>query len=303
MPVTKPRIITTYKLTKHTKLWGKYSPTYIVVHFTGGFSAKSDTLGGMLSCYKSFLSAGSNAHYLVGRDSIWEMVNPKVFYCTYSCGSGVGRKNACVIPGWGPSTYAGPLSMSHAAIAGHTNTINIEVCSCKTGKKRCDPMDDGWYFNESTYWNTVNLCAWLCEEFGIRVENIIMHNQVTGKICPAMWCNRKGAEEGFTAFKDNVSKVLNAEINAKPVETAQAPTAVTAPIQESQSSEVAVSNNVGAPTGGVITVPSDSLFYSRPTTEAPIVYQEQEGGSKYDYTLREGSFYYTDNGWVQLDLV
>lgn len=274
MSVSKPNISTLYRLSRNIKSWGRYSPTYIVIHFTGGFSETSDTLGGMMSSYKLFLQGGSNAHYLVGRDAIWEMVNPKSYYCTYSCGSSVGKVNACVIPGWGPSAYKGPLSMSHAALAGHTNTINVEICSCKSGRKTCDPMDDGWYFNDSTYLNAVKLCAWLCDEFSIKINNIIMHNQVTGKICPAMWCNREGAENGFNAFKQNVAAILNEVDEDTPVSPSP------------------------KPTGGTLRIAADTIFHSRPNANSPVVYVSKAESSM-EYSIKNGDYYYTDNGWTQ----
>lgn len=272
MSVKKPEIITSYRLGSSIKTWGKYSPKYIVIHFTGGYSMNSDNLGGMLSCYSNFIKAKTNAHYLVGKEAIWEMVNPKLFYCKASCGSSVGKKNPCVIVGWGPRTYMGPLSMSHAAVAGHTNTINIEVCSCKVGPKVCRPMDDGWYFSQGTYKNAVNLCAWLCDEFGIKINDIIMHNQVTGKLCPAMWCNKPGAEEGFNKFKMDVSIVLNDVVNEN---------VVCEPI----------------PQPSQISVEPDSLFYSKPSTDSPVV-DISTSSSYMDYTLKNGDFYYTDKGWL-----
>lgn len=272
MPIKKPSISTTHRLTQHTRLWGRHSPIYIVIHFTGGFG---DSISSMLSCYNDFVKAGSNAHYLVGRNDIWELVNPKLFYCTYSCGSSVGKKNECRIIGWGPETYKGSLSMSHAAIAGHSNTINIEICSCKSGRRKSDPMDDGWYFNNGTYTNAVNLCAWLCDELGLKVSNIIMHNQVTGKICPAMWCNRDGAESGFIKFKEDVASVLN----------------------EIQDTEIATPSP--KPPNGIIMIPKDSIFYSRPTIESAIVYMATTDTSL-EYTMSSGTFYYTEFGWIPL---
>lgn len=274
MSVSKPSISSSHKLWANITKWGRNAPAYIVIHFTAGFGQNSDNPAGMLSTYKSYVERGSNAHYLVGRDSIWEMVNPKTYFCTFSCGSRVGKKNACVVDGWGPSAYKGPLSMSHAGVAGHTNTINIEICSCKTGRKRCDPMDDGWYFNTETYMNAVKLTAWLCDEFGIKVSNIIMHNQVTGKLCPAMWCNAPGAEAGFETFKQNVAMLLNEVEEDTPV---QSPNPM--------------------PEGGMVNVAADSYFYSRPSTDAPIVGTAQSNESL-SYTISKNGFYFTDNGWV-----
>jgi len=272
MSVSKPTMSSAHKLWANITRWGRNVPAYIVVHFTGGFV---DNAAGMLATYKSYAERGSNAHYLVGRDSIWEMVDPKTHFCTYSCGSRVGKKNACEVPGWGPSTYKGPLSMSHAGVAGHSNTINVEICSCKEGRKSCDPMDDGWYFNDSTYFNAVKLVAWLCDEFGIKVTSIIMHNQVTGKLCPAMWCNRPNAEDGLETFRSNVAALLN-EVDED--------TPVTSPNP--------------MPQGGIVNVARGSLFYSRPNADSPIVAQADSDVSL-PYTVTSNGFYYTDNGWIQ----
>lgn len=271
MSATRPSVNSSYRLGEHIYNWGRHTPVYIVMHFTGGFS---DSKSAMLSIYKSYLARGSNAHYLVGASDIWEMVNPHTYYCGYSCGSPVGRKNACLAPGWGPSAYKGTLSMSHAGIAGHSNTINVEVCSCKEGNKRCDPLDDGWYFSDETYVNTVRLVSWLCDEFGIRTDRIIMHNQVTGKLCPAMWCNRPGAEAGFEQFRKDVSAVLNEVEEDTPVSPSP------------------------KPMDGTIIVAADSLYYSRPNVDSIVVGMAQTDATE-GYTLRNGDFYYTDKGWTQ----
>lgn len=276
MSILKPKISTANKLTKNIKPWGRNYPRYVVFHFTGGFGENSDTTTGMMDSYIHMESNGSNAHYLVGRDSIWEMVNPKTYYCTYSCGASVGRQSECLIPGWGPLTYMGSLSMSHSKLAGHTNTINVEVCSCKVGTSICKPMDSGWYFTDGTYTNAVKLIAWLCQEYGIKIDNIIMHNQITGKICPAMWCNREGAEAGFSKFKEDVSSMLNG-LNTSDTFKSPSP----------------------KPEGGRITIPMDSLFYSRPSMDAPIR-SVAKSDMDLEYTIKEGDFYCTPKGWTMV---
>ena len=272
MAVSKPSISGAHRLGANITRWGRNVPAYIVIHFTSGFS---DSTSNMLKIYQSYVERGSNAHYLVGKSAIWEMVNPKTHFCTYSCGSRVGKRNACALDGWGPSTYKGPLSMSHAGVAGHANTINVEICSCKTGRRRCDPMDDGWYFNTETYMKAVQLTAWLCDEFGIKVSNVIMHNQVTGKLCPAMWCNSPGAEAGFETFKQNVASLLNEVEEDTPVESPSP-----------------------MPEGGTINVAADAYFYSRPSMNSPIV-GNTHAAESLSYTIEKNGFYYTDNGWIQ----
>lgn len=268
----KPKNISgMHRLWAHISRWGRLSPKYIVFHFTSGIGDNADSAVSMNKIYKTYVERGSNAHYMVGRREIWEMVSPSTYYTTYSCGSPVGKKNACKIPGWGVTAYKGPLSMSHAGIAGHTNTINVEVCSCKLGPKKCDPTSDGWYFHPDTYKNAVNLFAWLCDEFGIKVSNIIMHNQITGKLCPAMWCNRDGAEAQFEQFKSDVGALLNDAEQGTPPEV---------------------------PSGGLVELSAGTLFYARPSTNA-IVLAQAKSDMSLRYSLKEGPFVYTDMGWAE----
>ena len=88
-----------------------------------------------------------------------------------------------------------------------------------------------------------------------------------------MWCNAPGAESQFERFRNNVSAILNEVEEDTPV---------------SPSPE---------PVGGTIDVAADSLFYSRPSIDAPVIWQSQTDGEM-DYTLESDGFYYTENGWV-----
>lgn len=269
MAILRPDISTQYKLTKNIAVWGRYTPAYVVVHFTGGLE---DSVGGQLSTYKSYLTAGSDAHYLVGAAGIWEMVDPETYCTRCSVGSPCGKKNECMVKGWGPSTYRSKLASDHAGAAGHQNCISVEICSEKAGRKICDPMDDGWYFTDDTYAKAVRLVAWICDHWGIKVSNIIMHNQITGKLCPAMWCNRDGAEAGFYKFREDVSYLMN-EID-KPI-----------------------ANPSPAPDKTSITVAQGTYFYFRPSEHSAKVGQAQHGMTLTSTIIQNG-FCCTDQGWV-----
>lgn len=258
-------------LVEHIKIWGRNRPQYVVIHFTGG---TSDTAAGQLFTYKSYLRDGSNAHYLVGAAGIWEMVNPKLFYCTCSVGSSCGKKNECKMPGWGPSTFRGKLCMSHAGVVGHQNSISVEICSGKKGRKISDPMDDGWYFSDHNYKLAVELVAWICDEWSIKTDHIVMHNQVTGKLCPAMWCNSTGAEQGFFKFREDVAYKMN-ELD-RPIES---------PTPEPDKT-------------GTVQVAKGAYFYARPLTSSARVGQATSDTS-IEYSFEQNGFYCTEQGWVQ----
>jgi len=271
MAISKPSTSSLYRLTRNISFWGRNRPEFLVVHFTGGLS---DDLAGQLATYKSYLAAGSNAHYLVGSAGIWEMVDPEQYYTRCSVGSPCGKKNECNVKGWGPDTYRGKLAGDHAGVAGHQNSISVEICSAKAGRKICDPMDAGWYFKNATYKKAVELCAWICDHWSIKVDHIIMHNQVTGKLCPAMWCNAEGAEAGFFRFREDIAYKMN-EIDRP----------ITSPNPEPDNTQT-------------IAVGVGTYFYSRPSLRAARVGQAQ-GDSVLKYTIEQNGFCCTDQGWVQ----
>lgn len=271
MAISKPSIDSRYKLTSNVARWGRNRPSFLVVHFTGGLA---DTPAAQLLTYKSYLSAGSNAHYLVGASGIWEMVDPEQFYTRCSVGSACGVKNECKVKGWGPDTYKGSLACDHAGIAGHSNSISVEICSAKAGRRVCDPMDAGWYFTDSTYRKAVVLCAWICDHWSIKIDHIIMHNQVTGKLCPAMWCNSDGAEAGFFKFREDIAYRMN-EID-RPI----------------------VSPNPEPDNTRTVEVGIGEYFYSRPKEESAKTGQARSDMTL-TYSIEQNGFCCTDQGWVK----
>lgn len=91
-------------------------------------------------------------------------------------------------------------------------SISIECCHPDaTGK-----------FTAETENALAELCAYLCEKFGLGTEDIIRHYDVTGKQCPLYWSPTKYqsaevANGRFKAFKDYVGVLLKRN---KPPDTA-----------------------------------------------------------------------------------
>ncbi|MBP1546612.1 MAG: N-acetylmuramoyl-L-alanine amidase, partial [Oscillospiraceae bacterium] len=77
----------------------------------------------------------------------------------------------------------------------------------------CHPDSSG-KFTEATEKALAELCAYLCEKFGLNPMNdIIRHYDVTGKQCPLYWSPTKFvskaiADGRFTAFKERVSGLM-----------------------------------------------------------------------------------------------
>ena len=75
--------------------------------------------------------------------------------------------------------------MAYASNERNKDTISIECChSDKEGK-----------FNQKTYRALIRLCAWLCDKYEIKKDNIIRHYDVTGKLCPLYYVKHTQAWE------------------------------------------------------------------------------------------------------------
>lgn len=87
----------------------------------------------------------------------------------------------------------------------HANSYSVSIECChpdRTGK-----------FNEETERSLAELCVFLLEKFGLGVDDIIRHYDVTGKQCPLYWSPTKYqsaevANARFKAFKDRVAAMI-----------------------------------------------------------------------------------------------
>lgn len=128
---------------------------YIVIHYTAN---NGDTAWGNTNYFKSTYR-GASAHYFVDENSIWRCVEDKNI--SWHCGGGLQGSN-------GHSFYK---------ICTNSNSIGIEMCSRKYA-------NGTYYFKEQTINNCIWLVKYLMNTYGIDVNHIIRHYDVTGKICP-----------------------------------------------------------------------------------------------------------------------
>lgn len=279
MTVEKPSIRHAFSIDWHTQRWGRGkmapAPEYVVVHFTGSGGKGGSALG----VYKDWVTREKktrcNAHYIIDATGIYEGVDPKKYGCLAATGSKPSEEHISFFPD-------SPLSCSHASVAGNYNTINIETCSAKrtpVSRRRNAYMDNDFYFPDATYKNLVALTAWLLDEFSIPLTNLIMHHQITGKLCPAMWCNSKDAINQWNLFKSDVAQVLN-----------KAPTADDLPAPTGASSE-------SGGTEGTISVKKGTPYYMDAEGTVMLGYITSDKSLK--YTAVKGDMYYTNEGYVK----
>lgn len=77
--------------------------------------------------------------------------------------------------------------IAYASNERNADTISIECCI----------DNDAGRFNEKTYDSLVHLVAWLVGEYDLKIEDIIRHYDVTGKICPKYFVEHESAWEDF----------------------------------------------------------------------------------------------------------
>lgn len=77
--------------------------------------------------------------------------------------------------------------IAYASNERNVDTISIECCI----------DNDAGRFNEKTYDALVHLVAWLVGEYDLKIDDIIRHYDVTGKICPKYFVEHESAWEDF----------------------------------------------------------------------------------------------------------
>lgn len=148
---------------------------YIVYHYTAN-DGDTDEANGK---YFNGKNRNASAHYFVDDDSITQSVPDD--YVAYSVG---GSKY--------PNTKGGKLYGK----ATNANTLNIEMC---------DTIKNGKYeASAKTQENALALGREKMKQYGIPIDRVIRHYDVTGKQCPAYFVNE-------TAWANFKAKLVNAD--------------------------------------------------------------------------------------------
>ena len=155
---------------------------YLVIHYVGA-------LGGAKNNCDYYASGhiGASAHYYVGFEGeIWQSVEDKNI--AWSVGAPSYKHPSCR----------------------NSNSLNIEMCVRKKSTKTMNATDKDWYFEDATYKNTVLLAVELMKKYNIPFNNLLRHYDVTGKWCPAPFCENN-TKYTWDKFKADVKKALGGE--------------------------------------------------------------------------------------------
>ena len=122
---------------------------WIVIHYVGSVSTAKNNVD-----YFYDKERGASAHYFVDENEIWQCVDDS---------------NSAWHVG-GAKTYYNDCR--------NGNSIGVEMC--------CKKDENGkLYIDNQTIQNTIELVQMLMKEYGIDIDHVVRHYDVTHKICPA----------------------------------------------------------------------------------------------------------------------
>ena len=137
---------------------------------------------------------GYGGHYNIKRDgSVYKAADPKTAV-VWHCGGG--------LQGSGGHSFHG--------ICTNFNSIGIEcgVCYTDTSVKDASGDSDQWYFTTETQESLVWLVSKLMDEYGISLDHVIRHYDVTGKTCPNPYVKNNKLRSSWTweEFKSRLAE-------------------------------------------------------------------------------------------------
>lgn len=170
------------------KRWSKpekydYKIAFIVIHYLGVPNADNPDLYG----------GGYGGHFNIQRNGqIFKAADPKTDV-VWHCGG----------------ELQGPGGHTFFRICTNFNSIGIECGVCYTENvKEGDGDSNKWYFTEETQKSLVYVVSKLMDEYGISIDHVIRHYDVTGKICPNPYVKNNGLRTSWTwsEFKNNLKQ-------------------------------------------------------------------------------------------------
>lgn len=164
---------------------------WIVVHYLGVPNADNPYIYG----------GGYGGHYNVQRNGeIYKAVDPRkgvVWHCGGKNGAIQGESKDS--DGVAPHRYHGQCY--------NANSIGIECGVCFAGTEKSPSGTDGrWYFTTETQASLVYLVSMLMDEYGIDIDHVIRHFDVSGKCCPNPYVLNNNYQSSWTwkQFRANI---------------------------------------------------------------------------------------------------
>ena len=174
---------------------------WIVVHYTAG-TASTRGSAQNTAHYFSTTTNQASADFIVDDETIVQYnPDPRNYYC-WSVG---GNRY---------SNHTTSLSEQYYGQCKNNNSISVEMCSRKTNTASLTVTDDDWYITKETQNMAIQLITYLLREYNIDKSHVIMHHQVTGKLCPQPWTKNENALVGWNTFLNAIK--AGTQVNANP---------------------------------------------------------------------------------------
>lgn len=159
--------INQYITIRNRTVANRSSVEYLVIHYVGAVSSAEANAKYFYSTYRA-----ASANYFVDDNSIYQVVNDKDI-------------------AW----HVGAKSYRHPECR-NSNSIGIEMCCFNNG---------GLDVSEQTVNNTLELAAYICKKYGITIDRVLRHYDVTGKMCPEPMVSNSAR---WDDFKNRLSILL-----------------------------------------------------------------------------------------------
>ena len=136
---------------------------FLVFHYDGNVGATDENNG---EYFANNDTNDTSAGYFVDEDSVTQSVPDNA--CAFHCGA---------------ATYVHPYCRND-------NSIGIEMCSDKDA-------DGNYIITEATVANAIRLGKFLMRLYGVKIDCVLRHFDVTGKNCPEPWVRNPELWEDF----------------------------------------------------------------------------------------------------------
>ena len=192
-----------------------YSPNrkieWIVLHYTAGTKSTKGSASSTANYFKTS-TAEASADFIVD-DETAVQYNPDI-----------KNRYTWAVGGSKYTTKSTSLAAQYYGKCTNKNSINIEMCSNKSKKNTLYAIETDWYFTDATFNNAVELVKLLMAEYNIDKNHVIMHHQVTGKVCPNPWCVN---EDRLVIYKNFLNKLSTPKtVSPTPATASNIPTTV-----------------------------------------------------------------------------
>lgn len=176
---------------------------WIVLHYTAGTTSTRGTAQNTANYFSTTTNQASADFIVDDETAVQYNPDPLNYYCWAVGGKQYSNKSTS-------------LSGQYYGQCKNSNSISIEMCSNKKNKASLAATDDDWYITEKTKNMAIQLTRYLSQLYKINKSHIIMHHQVTGKLCPQPWCKNEQSLHEWKSFLAAAGRSSN-QITVSPI--------------------------------------------------------------------------------------